>query len=422
LLNAIVKYLPNPSEITNEGLEITDSGEEPVVLSGDTDANTVALAFKLEDGRYGQLTYLRIYQGRIERDTFIHNTRTSKKHRVGRLVLMHSDEMEEISSADAGDIVAIFGIDCRTGDTFTDGEVKIAMTSMHVPDPVISLSIHPVDNKAEINVSKALHRFTKEDPTFRVHTDKESGETVISGMGELHLDVYIERMRREYGAEVETSPPRVAYRETLTRKIEFNYLHKKQTGGSGQYGRVGGFLEPCEEEFEFVDEIVGGAIPRQFIPAVEKGFRSMLEKGRLIGAPVVNVRALVNDGNHHAVDSSEMAFQEAARGAWREAFSKGRPKILEPVMKVVAEGPAEFSGAMLGTLMQRRGQIVGTEEGDGQTRITADVPLAEMFGYATLLRSNTKGKAEFTMEFSRYLQVPESVSKELLEKAQAEKK
>jgi elongation factor G len=403
-------------------LVISDSGEESIVLSGDADADTVALAFKLEDGRYGQLTYLRIYQGTIKRDTFIHNTRTTKKHRVGRLVRMHADEMEEITSAEAGDIVAIFGIDCRTGDTFTNGEVRIAMTSMHVPDPVISLSIHPVDNKAEINVSKALHRFTKEDPTFRVHSDPESGETVISGMGELHLDVYIERMRREYSAEVETSPPRVAYRETLTKKIEFNYLHKKQTGGSGQYGRVGGYLEPCEEDFEFIDQIVGGSIPRQFIPAVEKGFRSMLVKGRLIGAPVVNVRALVNDGSHHAVDSSEMAFQEAARGAWREAFPKGRPKILEPVMKVVVEGPAEFSGSMLGTLMQRRGQIVGTEEGDGQARISADVPLAEMFGYATHLRSSTKGKAEFTMEFSQYLQVPESISKELLEKAQAEKK
>ncbi len=422
LLNAVVQYLPNPMDVTNEALEITPNGEVPVALTSDPEAGTVALAFKLEDGRYGQLTYLRIYQGRVERDSFIHNTRSGKKHRVGRLVRMHSDEMEEITEAAAGDIVAVFGIDCYTGDTFTDGSREISMTSMHVPNPVISMAIKPVDKKAEINVSKALSRFTKEDPTFRVMTDPESNETIISGMGELHLDVYVERMKREYGAEVETSPPRVAYRETLSRRIDFNYLHKKQTGGSGQYGRVAGYLEPTEEEFEFVDEIVGGSIPRQYIASVEKGFRSMLEKGTLIGSPVVNVRVVINDGASHAVDSSEMAFQEAARGAWREAFPGGKPKIKEPVMKVVVEGPAEFSGGMLGTLMSRRGQIVGSEEGDGMARIQAEVPLAEMFGYSTQLRSNTKGKAEFSMEFSRYLLVPEGISKELIEKAQAEKK
>ena len=422
LLNAVVQYLPNPMDVTNEALEITPNGEVPVALTSDPEAGTVALAFKLEDGRYGQLTYLRIYQGRVERDSFIHNTRSGKKHRVGRLVRMHSDEMEEITEAAAGDIVAVFGIDCYTGDTFTDGSREISMTSMHVPNPVISMAIKPVDKKAEINVSKALSRFTKEDPTFRVRTDPESNETIISGMGELHLDVYVERMKREYGAEVETSPPRVAYRETLSRRIDFNYLHKKQTGGSGQYGRVAGYLEPTEEEFEFVDEIVGGSIPRQYIASVEKGFRSMLEKGTLIGSPVVNVRVVINDGASHAVDSSEMAFQEAARGAWREAFPGGKPKIKEPVMKVVVEGPAEFSGGMLGTLMSRRGQIVGSEEGDGMARIQAEVPLAEMFGYSTQLRSNTKGKAEFSMEFSRYLLVPEGISKELIEKAQAEKK
>ena len=281
--------------------------EKPVVL----------LAFKLEDSRYGQLTYLRIYQGTIDRNSVIINSRSGKKHKVGRLVRMHSNDMEDIDDASAGDIVAVFGLDCHSGDTFTDGNINVSMTSMFVPNPVISLSIKPVDAKSETNLSKALQRFTKEDPTFQVYVDKDSNETVIRGMGELQLDVYIERMKREYKAEVETSAPQVSYRETISRHADFNYTHKKQTGGSGQYGRVAGFIEPCEEQdFEFVDKIKGGAIPRQFIPAVEKGFEAQLPKGRLIGAPVTNISVTINDGNSHAVDSSEKAFQEAARGAW----------------------------------------------------------------------------------------------------------
>ncbi len=348
LMDAVVKYLPNPTDVVNEGVELNGEDETPIVIDSDVEKPTVALAFKLEDGRYGQLTYLRVYQGVLRRDNFIYNMRTKRKHRVGRLVRMHSDDKEEITEAGAGDIVAMFGIDCHTGDTFTDGDVQIAMSSMHVPDPVISLSITPVNKKAEVNVSKAIGRFTKEDPTFRVHVDKETGDTVISGMGELHLDVYIERMKREYNAEVEVSPPRVAYRETISQRVEFNYLHKKQTGGSGQYGRVGGFIEPFEDgDFEFIDQIVGGAIPRQYIPAVEKGFKSMTEKGLLVGVPVVNVSITINDGAAHAVDSSEMAFQEAARGAWRSVYQKAKPKILEPVMRVTVEGPSEFSGALL---------------------------------------------------------------------------
>ncbi len=318
----------------------------------------------------------------------------------------------------AGDIIAIFGLDCNSGDTFTDGTVNVSMTSMFVPDPVISLSIKPVDSKSEINLAKALKRFTKEDPTFHVEVDQESQETVIKGMGELQLDVYIERMKREYNALVETSPPQVAYRETITQRADFNYTHKKQTGGSGQYGRVAGFMEPCEDkEFEFVDKIVGGAIPRQFIPAVQKGFASMIKKGTLIGSPVTGVRVTINDGASHSVDSSDIAFQEAARGAWRETFNKARPKILEPIMRVAVEGPAEFSGNVLTTLMQRRGMIIGSHEDAGIARIEAEVPLADMFGYSTVLRSNTQGKAEFTMEFSRYLQVPASIAEELTEKA-----
>jgi elongation factor G len=420
LLDGVVDYLPDPTEVVNEAHDLTKN-EEKVALTIDNAKPTVALAFKLEDGRYGQLTYLRIYQGKLQRDMFITNMRTKKDHRVGRLVRMHSDEMEDIDAAGSGDIVAMFGIECNTGDTFTDGSVKLNMTSMHVPDPVISLSIKPVDSKSEQNMAKALRRFTREDPTFRAGVDEESAETIIRGMGELHLEVYIERMKREYNAVVVASPPQVAYRETVGQRAEFAYTHKKQTGGSGQFGRVCGYLEPCEQEYEFVDDVVGGAIPREFISAVEKGFKSMLSKGRLLGFPVVNVRVVINDGASHAVDSSDIAFQEAARGAWREGFDRAKPKLLEPIMKVVVETPSEFSGGVLGGLMQRRAMIIGSQE-DGQlSRIEAEVPLAEMFGYSTTLRSSTQGKAEFTMEFSRYLPVPAAMAEELMKKEAAKK-
>jgi elongation factor G len=422
LLDAVVRYSPTPLDITNEAIDLTsDNGEGHLTLNPDPEKAAVALAFKLEDGRYGQLTYMRIYQGRLGRDSFITNTRTGKETKVGRLVRMHADEMEEIESAGPGDIVAIFGLECRSGDTFTDGKLKVAMTSIHVPAPVISLSVNPVDNKSQINLTKALKRFTKEDPTFRAGADPESGETVIHGMGELQLEVYVERMKREYNVEVEVSPPQVAYRETIGRRVDFDYTHKKQTGGAGQYGRVAGYLEPNPNaEFEFVDEIVGGAIPRQFIPSVQKGMRSMLEKGRKIGAPVVNLRVVINDGSSHSVDSSDVAFQEAARGAWREAYDRGKPRVLEPIMRVAVEGPTEHAGGMLTTLMQRRGTIIGQQENGGMTVTEAEVPLAEMFGYATTLRSATQGKADFTMEFSRYLPVPEAIEEELV--AEANKK
>jgi elongation factor G len=419
LLDAVVSFLPDPTEVKNEALFLdADADAKSMVVVNEPDKPLIALAFKLEDGRYGQLTYIRIYQGTLARDMTIINTRTGKKHKVGRLVRMHSDEMEDITGSSAGDIVALFGIDCNSGDTFTDGKLHVAMTSIHVPEPVISLSIKPKDNASEIKMSKALRRFSKEDPTFRVGVDPESNETIIRGMGELHLDVYIERMKREYGAVVETSPPQVAYRETISKQATFNYTHKKQTGGSGQYGRVAGYIEPYEDgDFEFVDGTKGGVIPKQFIPSVENGFRSMLAEGRLLGYPVVNVRVRVDDGQSHAVDSSDIAFQEAARGAWRETYPKAKPKILEPIMRVVVEGPTEHSGSVLTTLMQRRGMIIGSQEDGVIARIEAEVPLAEMFGYATTLRSATQGKAEFTMEFSRYLEVPAAVAEELKAKA-----
>jgi elongation factor G len=335
---------------------------------------------------------------------------------------MHSDEMEEIDVATAGDIVALFGIDCASGDTFTSSNISMSMSSMHVPAPVISLAILPKDNKAQVNMSKALNRFTKEDPTFKTFVDHETNETIISGMGELHLEVYIERMRREYNAEVEIGPPQVAYRETITKRAEFNYTHKKQTGGSGQFGRVAGYLEPLEEgEYEFVDNIVGGSIPREFISSCDKGFKKSLAKGALAEAPVTGIRAVINDGASHSVDSSDVAFQLAAVGAFREAYQKAGPVLMEPIMKVAVEGPTEFQGAVMGSLNQRRGIIVGTFEEGTYTVVEAEVPLAEMFGYSTVLRSLTQGKAEFTMEFNAYRPVPKSIAEELVEEARKKK-
>ena len=416
LLDGVTQYLPDPREVENVALDLAKE-EAPVVLESDPEKPLVLLAFKLEDGRYGQLTYVRIYQGHLKKDDFIVNTRSGKKVKVGRLVRMHSDDKEDIVEAGAGDICALFGIDCNSGDTFTDGTVKYAMTSMFVPKPVISVAIKAKDSGAELNMSKALNRFTKEDPTFQCYVDPESNETIIAGMGELHLDVYIERMRREYKAEVVTSPPQVAYRETIGARTEYSYTHKKQTGGSGQYGKVAGYAEPFDGEFEFVDEIKGGAIPREFIPAVEKGFKSMMAKSPRLGVPVTGVRVAIDDGQAHAVDSSDIAFQEAARGAFREFFQKARPRILEPIMKVSLEGPAEFSGNMLSLIMQRRGMVIGSSEDDGQVSVDAEVPLAEMFGFSTPLRSATQGKAEFTMEFAKYADVPANIGEELLAKA-----
>jgi elongation factor G len=421
MLDAVIAYLPAPQDIKNTALDLKND-EQEILLTPDPDAPLTSLAFKLEDGRYGQLTYIRIYQGTLKKGDTIINSRDGKKVKVGRLVRMHSDEMEEIEEAAAGDIVALFGIDCASGDTFTSQDISVSMSSMHVPEPVISLAILPVDNKAQVNMSKALNRFTKEDPTFKTFVDHETNETIISGMGELHLEVYIERMKREYQAEVQVGQPQVAYRETITQRAEFNYIHKKQTGGSGQFGRVGGFMEPMEEgEYEFVDKIVGGSIPREFISSCDKGFRKSLEKGSLAGSPITGVRVTINDGASHAVDSSDVAFQLAAIGAFKEGYQKAKPVILEPIMKVAVEGPSEFQGAVMGSLNQRRGIIIGTVEEANYTSVESEVPLSEMFGYSTVLRSLTQGKAEFTMEFANYKQVPKSVSEEIIKKSQEEK-
>jgi elongation factor G len=422
LLDAVVAYLPDPSEVTNSALDL-DRDEEEVLLEPDQDKPVVALAFKLEDGQYGQLTYIRIYQGTVRKGEELHNTRSSRKFRVGRLVRMHADSMEDIQSAEAGDMVALFGIDCASGDTFVGDRLNYSMTSMYVPDPVISLAIKPSDKKSEDNMSKALGRFTKEDPTFRTFVDPESKETIIQGMGELHLEVYVERMRREYRADVDIGAPEVAYRETITQKAEFNYTHRKQTGGQGQFARIAGFIEPVEEDkLVFNNEIRGGSIPTEYIPACEKGFTAAMEKGSLIGFPVVGVSVTINDGASHAVDSSDLAFQTAAIGAFREIYGRAVPQIMEPVMKVSVDAPSEYAGSIFGSINQRRGVIVSSEENAASTRVDAEVPLSEMFGYSTALRSLTQGKAEFTMEFLKYGRVPKSISQELVEQYEKEKK
>jgi elongation factor G len=422
LLDAVTRLLPCPLDVDNQALDMNNE-EQPVVLSNQIDKPLVALAFKLEDGPYGQLTYIRVYQGSLAKGDAIVNVRTGKKVKVGRLIRMHADQMEDIDTIPAGYIGALFGIDCASGDSFVAPGVSLTMTSMYVPEPVISLAIFPKDNKSEVNVSKALGRFTKEDPTFKVYVNDETGDTIISGMGELHLEVYIERMRREYQAEVDTSPPRVAYRETITQKAEFDYIHKKQTGGAGQFGRVAGFLEPIpDEDFVFENKIVGGAIPTQFISACEKGFKNSLKKGPKMEFPVTGIRVVINDGASHSVDSSEMAFQAAARGAFLQGYAKAKPVIHEPIMKVVVETPTEFQGAVMATLNQRRALIVGTQDEGPFSVIESQVPLSEMFGYSTDLRSVTKGQAQFTMEFITYKQVPQSIAEALMKKAAEEKK
>jgi elongation factor G len=392
LLDGVTKLLPCPFDVKNQALD-TNNNQTPVTLSSDPEAPVVSLAFKLEDGPYGQLTYIRVYQGTLAKGDTVVNVRTGKK------------------------------VDCASGDTFVTPGTSLTMTSMHVPDPVISLAIVPKDNKAEVNMSKALGRFSKEDPTFKTYISSETGDTIISGMGELHLEVYIERMRREYAAEVTTGMPRVAYRETITRRAEFNYTHKKQTGGAGQFGRVAGYLEPANEEnFVFENKVVGGAIPTQFISSCEKGFKKCLAKGPFLEFPVTGIKVVINDGSSHPVDSSDKAFQAAAYRAFLQGYAKARPVIHEPIMKVVVETPTEFQGAVMGSLNQRRGMIVGTHDEGLLCSIEAQAPLSEMFGYATVLRSATQGKAQFTMEFLAYRQVPKGVADELAKKVAEEKK
>ncbi|MCK4653415.1 MAG: elongation factor G [Candidatus Cloacimonetes bacterium] len=414
LLDAVVRYLPDPTEIENIARD-KDNEMRNIKLISDPDLPTVALAFKLENQQYGQLTYLRIYQGTISKGSDLRNARTGNKIKVGRLVKMHADNMEDITSASAGDIVALFGVDCALGDTFNGSKNNYTMRESYVPKPIISLALSVKDSKDQDNLSKALARFTKEDPTFKAYVDEETNETIVLGMGELHLNVYIERMRREYGVNLEACEPQVSYRETITKAIEFDYIHKKQSGGRGQFARVKGILTHSgKDENIFKDKVRGGNIPSQFIPACEKGFFSVLQKGELAGFPVVGVKMTLDDGDFHAVDSSQLAFEIATRAAFKKNYHKAKPIILEPVMKVSVEIPSEFRGNIMAIINQNRGLVSDTVIDDNFTRIDSEMPLSETFGLATQFRSVTQGKVDFTMEFSEYRSLPKSIEEEIL--------
>ena len=407
MLDGVCDYLPNPSEVENLALDRRRQ-EAPVKLVSYNSLPFIGLAFKLEESNFGQLTYIRVYQGSLKKGANIFNARTNKKVKVPRIVRMHSNEMEDTGEIGAGEICAVFGIDCASGDTFTDGTLGYSMTSMFVPEPVISLSIKPKDNKDLPNFSKAMARFQREDPTFRVHVDIESQETIISGMGELHLDIYVERMRREYKVACETGQPQVAWRETITEKVLFDHTLKKQTGGAGDYARVVGWIEPTGalEENQFENQVTGGAISEKFIFACDKGFQLSCQKGPLVGHKVLGARMVINDGATHMTDSSEMAFKTATQQAFRKAFSGGRSQVLEPLMKTTITAPNEFQGNIVGLLNKRNAMISDTEIGPEDFTLYADCSLNSMFGFSTQLRAATQGKGEFGMEFSHYNPAP----------------
>ena len=425
MLDGVVDFLPNPSEVSNNALD-RNRKEEQVKLIPYNSLPFVGLAFKLEESNFGQLTYVRVYQGSLRKGMNIFNARNDKKVMIPRLVRMHSNEMEEVNEIGAGEICAVFGVDCASGDTFTDGTLAYSMTSMFVPEPVISLSIRPKNNKDLSNFSKAIARFQREDPTFRVHFDAESEQTIISGMGELHLEVYVERMRREYRVDCETGQPQVAYRETITQKVDFDHILKKQTGGAGDYARVVGWMEPFSDvgANKFEEQVVGGSISEKFLFACEKGFIAATEKGPLIGHRVLGTTMVINDGATHMTDSSEMAFKRATQEAFRKAFVAGQPVVLEPLMKTVVTAPTEFQGNVIGLLQKRNAVINDSEVGVDDFTVWADTSLNGMFGFSGVLRAATQGKGEFSMEFSHYERAPPQLQKELTmryAKAQAER-
>ena len=425
LLDAVNMYLPNPTEKIENALDLNNN-EEKFPLKTENNLPLVMLAFKLQETQFGQLTYMRIYQGTVKKGDFIINQTSKKSLKVPRLVRMHSAKMEDIEIAYAGDIVAVFGVDCASGDTFCDDKIEASMQSMHIADSVISLAIAPKSKEGSNNFTKALQKFRKEDPTFRVHRDEESNETIISGMGELHLEIYVERMKREFNCEVVVGQPQVAYRETIMQSADYDYTHKKQTGGSGQFAKIAGSIHmlPPQEDgktFKFENKVVGGRIPKEFIPAVEEGFAEQCVKGPLIGFPIVGVEVHLSDGAYHDVDSSYMAFKIAAMAAMREVYQKAKPTVLEPIMKLETTVPEEYQGPATGQINQRRGVITGTTSIEGNATIEAEVPLTEMFGYSTDLRSATKGKGEFSMEFLKYQQAPRNVQDDLAKKYAAKR-
>lgn len=423
LLDAITRFLPSPlvREINAHGIE---DPEAKVPLVPDVDAPFVGMAFKIVDDPYGQLTFVRIYQGTIVKGQLYYNQRTGRKDRFSRIVRMHAEKREEVDTARAGDIVAIMGINCASGDTYAAERECCSLESMFVPDPVIQVAVSPINRSDAERLGKALARFRREDPTFRVSTDSETNEVLISGMGELHLDVYIERIRREYNVPVEVGPPKVSYRESPTQPVKFNYKHKKQTGGAGQYAHITGRIEPLEDPTEgdlvFEEHVVGGRIPKDYLPSVERGFRDCLAAGPIAKFPVVGVKVVVEDGSYHEVDSSERAFLICAQGCFREYFPKTRPVLLEPIMRIDIECPESFQGAIVGDLTGRRGLIVSTEVWEGIAHIVGEIPLAETFGYATNLRSMTQGQGTFSMEPSQYRKVPASLQNEVIAGRKAE--
>ncbi len=425
LLDAIVNYLPSPLDRIYYAKD-NDNDAAEVAMTADPDAPLVAMAFKLVDEQFGQLTYTRVYQGTLRKSDTIVNTRDRRSRRVGRMVRMHANDREDIDVAGPGDIVAMIGVDCATGDTFCHESINYSLESIYTPDPVISLAIAPKAKTGDRDrLSKALQRFVREDPTFHVRSDQETGETIISGLGELQLEVYVERIRREYKCEVEVGAPKVNYKEAPTRPSPFNYKHKKQTGGSGQYGHVVGTMEPLPAEapevYVFENKVFGGRIPTEYIPSCDKGFQAARMNGPLAGYEVVRVKMILEDGSSHSVDSSDIAFQIAAREAFKEAYLNSKPAILEPIMRVEVEVPVENQGPVVGDLTSRRGIILNTESKGGTTNITAEVPLANMFGYATDVRSMTQGRGTFSMEFASYKQAPRDVQEEVIAKARQAK-
>jgi len=424
ILDAVVDYLPSPTEVPAQPL--TDEVGEPTgeVATVSVDEPFRALAFKIMDDRFGALTFVRIYSGVLKKGDTILNSFTGKTERIGRMCEMEADDRNELDSAQAGDIIAIVGMkNVQTGHTLCDPKHECTLEAMVFPEPVISIAVKPKDKGGSEKMGIAIGKMVAEDPTFQVHTDEDSGETILRGMGELHLDIKVDILNRTYGVELDVGEPQVAYRETITTEVEDSYTHKKQSGGSGQFGKIDYRIKPGEQNsgFTFTSTVVGGNVPKEFFPAIEKGFAGMMETGVLAGFPVLDVEIELFDGAFHAVDSSAVAFELAARGAFRQSIAKAGPKLLEPVMKVDVFTPDDHVGDVIGDLNRRRGMIEGQEAGASGVRIKANVPLSEMFGYIGSLRTMTSGRGQFSMEFDHYAQCPNSVSEKVIEEERAKK-
>ncbi|CAB9493447.1 elongation factor G [Alteromonas macleodii] len=425
VLDAVIDFLPSPTEVDPQPLTDEETGEPTgEVATVSVDEPFRALAFKIMDDRFGALTFIRIYSGVLNKGDTILNSATGKTERIGRMVEMHADERTELTSAQAGDILAVVGMkNVQTGHTLCDPKNACTLEPMIFPEPVISIAVKPKDKGANEKMSIAIGKLVAEDPSFQVETDEDSGETILKGMGELHLDIKVDILKRTYGVELEVGQPQVAYRETITLPVEDSYTHKKQSGGSGQFGKIDYRIKPGETNsgFKFTSTVVGGNVPKEFFPAIEKGFAGMMEVGPLAGYPVLDVEVELYDGGFHAVDSSAIAFEIAAKGAFRQSMPKAGPQILEPVMKVDVFSPEDNVGDVIGDLNRRRGMIKDQEAGATGVRIKADVPLSEMFGYIGHLRTITSGRGQFSMEFSHYSACPQNVADKVIEEAKARK-